>query len=100
VCKVKFLVCCKLDTQRVLLECLNGYISIVGREAWNLRHLILLLSVPFALAIPPIVGWFLGGWMDEFFGTSPYVAYFLLVAGSIAGFREVYRLIRRYSNEL
>jgi len=51
------------------------------------------------MSVPLILGWFLGSWLDTVFGTGPYIAYFLLFIGTVAGFREVYRLIKRYIDE-
>ncbi|MBA3237228.1 MAG: AtpZ/AtpI family protein [Parachlamydiaceae bacterium] len=52
------------------------------------------------MSIPPILGWFFGQWLDKKFDTSPYFMLFLIFAGVIAGFREVYRIIRRYGDEV
>jgi ATP synthase protein I len=57
------------------------------------------VTIPFILAVPPILGWILGSWGDRFFGSTPYLAYVALVLGMIAGFREVYRLIKRFGND-
>lgn len=54
------------------------------------------LSIPFVLAVPPILGWYLGQWIDERSGTAPVFMYILIVLGIVAGFREVYRIIQRY----
>jgi len=56
------------------------------------------MTIPFVLALPPIVGWFIGKWIDEKLGTDPYVMYFLLILGLIAGFREMLRIVKRYGN--
>lgn len=51
------------------------------------------LSLPFLLGVPPMVGWFIGTWVDQAFGTKPYGMYVLLVFGFAAGVRECYRII-------
>lgn len=58
------------------------------------------MTIPFVLGVPPVIGWFLGQWMDEYFGTKPYFMYALILLGIVAGFREVYRIIKRFGNEL
>lgn len=57
------------------------------------------VMIPFLLGLPPILGWFLGDWLDAKFGTS-FLTYLLIILGMIAGFREVYRVIKRFGNEL
>ncbi len=38
---------------------------------------------------------YLGLWLDKKFGTSPYLALILLVMGVIAGFKNIYVMIKR-----
>jgi F0F1-type ATP synthase assembly protein I len=56
------------------------------------------ITIPFAMAVPPVLGWFFGQWLDKKFGTAPFLMYFLIVAGIVAGFREAYRIIKRYGD--
>lgn len=61
------------------------------------------MTVPFVLAIPPVVGWYLGTWLDKYFGWTPYLAYSFLFFGILAGGKEFYRIIKKYGqngNEL
>lgn len=64
----------------------------------NVRQIGVFITIPFVLAVPPIIGWFIGSWLDGFFGTEPYLMYILLVLGFIAGFREMYRIVKRYGD--
>ncbi len=57
------------------------------------------ITLPFVLAIPPIVGWYIGSWLDKHFETAPYGMYFLLVLGMIGGVREFYRIVTKYKDE-
>lgn len=57
------------------------------------------MTIPFALGVPPLVGWYIGSLLDKLFGTAPYLMYILLVLGFIAGVREVVRIIKKYRNE-
>jgi ATP synthase protein I len=57
------------------------------------------VTIPFLLAVPPIVGWFLGTWIDQYLGTQPYLAFILLACGFIAGFREMFRVLKRFSDD-
>ena len=56
------------------------------------------VMVPFVIAVSPVVGWFMGRWLDRQFGTTPYLMYLFLILGFVAGFREVYRIIKRFGN--
>ena len=55
--------------------------------------------LPFVLGIPPIIGWYIGSWLDNYFKISPYARYTLLVLGIVGGIREVYRIIKKYKDE-
>lgn len=57
------------------------------------------ITIPFVQAIPPIIGWFIGRWLDSVFGVAPYIMYTFMILGFIAGFREVYRIIRKFGNK-
>lgn len=69
-----------------------------NKESKSVRQIGVFMTIPFVLAIPPILGWFIGSWLDGKLGTAPYLMYVLLVLGFIAGFREVFRLIKRFGN--
>lgn len=56
------------------------------------------LTIPFVLAVSPILGWWIGSWLDKKFDTDPYLMYMGLLFGFIAGFRELYRLIKRFGD--
>ncbi len=64
----------------------------------DMRRVGIFMTIPFVLAIPPIIGWLIGGWLDKNLDTHPYLSYLLLFLGFVAGSREVYRLIRKYGN--
>jgi len=57
------------------------------------------ITIPFVLAVPPILGWFIGDWLDSKLGTRPYLMYLFLVLGFVAGFRELYRIIKKFGND-
>lgn len=65
----------------------------------KIRMSVLYMTIPFALAVPPIVGWYLGMWLDKWLNTTPYLMFGLLMLGFIAGVREVYRIIKKYGND-
>lgn len=63
-----------------------------------MRKLGVFLTIPFVLAVPPVLGWYIGSWLDELFGVKPYLMYVLIILGFVAGFREFYRIINRYGD--
>lgn len=56
-------------------------------------------TLPFVLGVPPIIGWYIGSWLDTYFGISPYAKYVLLALGAAGGIREAYRMIKKYKDE-
>lgn len=67
-------------------------------EKGNIRLIGVYATIPFVLAIPPVVGWFFGSWLDKWFLTTPYLMYLFTLLGLVAGFREVYRIVKRFGN--
>ena len=65
--------------------------------AW--RQIALLSSIPFILAIAPIVGYFLGKFLDQKFRTQPWLSIILLALGFVAGVRETIRIIKQSQQE-
>ncbi len=57
-----------------------------------------MLTIPFILAASPIIGWLIGDWLDKKLGTEPYLMYLFVVIGFAAGFRELFRIIKRFGN--
>ena len=54
------------------------------------------MTIPFVLAVPPIISWAIGSWLDNKLGTSPFLVILFLILGFIAGGREFYRIIKKY----
>lgn len=46
------------------------------------------------LAIAIVVGYFGGGFLDDWLGTGPYLSYVGLVLGIVAGFRNLFQLAK------
>ena len=65
----------------------------------GLRSAGLLLAIPTLLIVSPLVGFFLGGWLDKRFHTSPWLMLAGLVLGFVAAGRETYQIYRRYQAE-
>ena len=70
-----------------------------GPRFEGLRSAGLLLSIPTLLIVSPLVGFFLGSWLDRRFHTTPWLTLVGLVLGFAAGGRETYLIYRRYQAE-
>lgn len=64
----------------------------------KLKQVGVFITIPFVLAIPPVLGWLIGSYLDEKLGSAPYLMYFMIVMGFVAGFREMFRIIRKFGN--
>jgi len=54
--------------------------------------------IPFLLLVSPVLGYFIGRFLDKRFNTS-FLWIVFIVLGFVAGAREVYRIIVRVSKE-
>lgn len=61
-------------------------------NAW--RQVGVLSTIPFILALAPIVGYFLGKYLDKKFHTAPWLTIVLLLLGFVAGVRETINLVK------
>lgn len=68
------------------------------KEPKAIKQIGIYMTIPFVLAIPPVLGWFIGSWLDEKLGSASFFMYFFIVLGFVAGFRELYRIIKRFGN--
>jgi len=65
-----------------------------------IRRAGLLTAIPLILAMSPVIGFFMGDFLDSKLGTGPYLMIVFVVLGFVAGAREVYRLVKRaYEDE-
>jgi len=65
--------------------------------AW--RQIGLLSSIPFILALAPIVGFLLGKFLDQKLRTQPWLSLILLVLGFVAGVRETIKIVKLSQQE-
>lgn len=63
------------------------------------RQTSLSLTIPLLLAVAPIVGLFLGRFLDNRLQTGPTFTLIFLGLGFVAGGREVYRILKRIARE-
>lgn len=74
-------------------------VAMMDKETWErARQAGAFLTIPFVLGVPPILGWYIGRWLDAALGSAPYCMYILLILGVIGGARECYRIIRRFGD--
>jgi ATP synthase protein I len=59
------------------------------------RQLGLLSVIPAILAVAPLIGFFMGSWIDRRFGTDPVFKFIFLALGFAAGVRETISLIKK-----
>jgi len=62
------------------------------------RQLSLLGVIPALLAVGPLVGLFIGRFLDEKLNTEPYLMYLFIVLGFIAAGREIYGIVKKVSD--
>ena len=63
------------------------------------RHLSLYLVIPMLLLVSPIIGLYLGKFLDSLFHTEPILMIIFIGLGFVAGGREVYRILARIARE-
>ena len=66
-------------------------------NAW--RQIGVLSAIPFILALSPIVGYFLGKYLDKKFRTEPWLTFVMLGLGFVAGVRETIKLVQLSQRE-
>jgi ATP synthase protein I len=70
-----------------------------GKKGRELRQIGLLGTIPFMLATGPFVGYFIGDWLDNKFGTDPVLLIIFLVLGFAASVKETAKIIKEASRE-
>ncbi len=66
---------------------------------WMMRQVGLLTTIPLLLAVSPIIGFFIGSFLDKRFNTDPIFTIVFLVIGFIAGARQVMNVVRKTSKD-
>jgi ATP synthase protein I len=64
-----------------------------------MRPVGLLTAIPFILMFGPLIGYFVGHWLDNRFGTDPYLMALFIVFGFVAAGKEVWNLIQKASRD-
>lgn len=68
-----------------------------GKPDKEIKQASLLITVPAIMFAAPAVGYFVGHWADNKFGTDPYLAVVGVTLGFVAAGVEVYKLVKRSS---
>lgn len=63
------------------------------------RQIGFLTLIPIIMVVAPLLGYFLGSFLDEKLGTEPYLMIIFIVFGFVAAGKEVYELIKRSAKE-
>jgi len=69
-----------------------------GKDRSRIQLIGIFMTIPFILTVPPIIGWYMGSWLDHFFGTRYLFIFIFILLGLIAAIREFFRLLKKYGN--
>jgi ATP synthase protein I len=64
------------------------------------KQLGILTTIPIILAVGPILGYFIGSFLDQKMNTSPYLMILFIIFGFVASGRQVYQLVIRSMKEM
>jgi F0F1-type ATP synthase assembly protein I len=65
-----------------------------------LRQIGLLSAIPILMVVGPLVGFFIGSWIDNWAGTDPWFKAILIILGFVASGKEIYNIVRRVNKSL
>ncbi|NNF07575.1 MAG: AtpZ/AtpI family protein [Candidatus Eisenbacteria bacterium] len=57
----------------------------------------MLTMIPFLLGASPVIGFFMGRWLDGRLGTEPVLRFVFLGLGFVAGVRETVKVVKKAS---
>lgn len=60
----------------------------------NLRAIGLLGVIPMLIGVGPMIGYFIGDWLDGKFGTGPYLMILFIAIGFGAAVKETIKIIK------
>ena len=56
-------------------------------------------SMGFELGLSVVVGFLIGSWLNEWLGTDPWMLLVFGTAGIVAGYRSIFRLVKRVRSD-
>jgi ATP synthase protein I len=65
----------------------------------SFRQATVFISLPLMLLVPPLLGWLIGSHLDEIWKSSPWMTLLLVILGFVAGFREVWQMLKRFGDD-
>jgi ATP synthase protein I len=65
----------------------------------QVKQIGILTSIPIILVLGPLVGYFVGDWVDRRFQWYPWATIVFLVLGFVAAGREIVRLLKQVLKE-
>ncbi len=63
-----------------------------GNEYQGLKLVGQILSAGFTMVTAVAIGYFAGNWLDNYFGTKPWLTITLFILGTAAGLKSLYEL--------
>ena len=63
------------------------------------RQIGLAMMIPMTLAAGPLVGWFIGDWIDHRFNIAPWGINIMVIFGFIAGITQTWKIIKEISRD-
>ena len=64
------------------------------------KQVAILTTLPIILAVGPILGYFIGNYLDQKLHTAPYLMILFIFFGFVASGRQVYKLVIRSIKEM
>ena len=61
-----------------------------------LKRMVWMSSLGISMALATFVGLYIGVYLDRVFSTDPWFTIIFLIIGIVAGFRNIYTLIKKY----
>jgi F0F1-type ATP synthase assembly protein I len=69
------------------------------KEQGYLKQVGLLGTIPLLIGVGPLIGYFIGNWLDNKLETSPYLLILFLILGFGASVKETIRIIKVATRE-
>ena len=56
-------------------------------------------TIPFILALTPLLAGWIGSRLDKWLDTAPYLMYLFIILGFLAGCREIVRILKQFGDK-
>lgn len=70
------------------------------KKSSQVRQIGLLGTIPILMAVGPLVGFFIGTWIDDWLDTKPWFTALFLILGFVAAGKEIYNIVRKVNKDL